>query len=207
MSKKQFTTKDLCSLMMLVIVGSFIGFVVENVWVSFRYSHINNRGMILPFLLGYGIACLIVYLLFGCPDKPRIGTHYFKTKKNPTVVYFLCLFATVMVGESLFGQVIEHTTGIKWWSYNAIPFHIGRYTSVPTSIGFAACIYLFMTKLFPHIYKWGAKIHDIGCGVILCIVVVALVADNIHALNYMHEHQETFKLWSFEFSKVASLFK
>lgn len=204
MGKRKVTYKEICSLAMLVIVGSFIGFVVENVWVSFRYSHMNNRGMYLPFLLGYGIACLLVYGLFGCPDKPRFANYTFNVEKNKSVVYFMCIFATVMAGEGSFGYAVERMTGMKWWSYNNIPLHIGRYTSVPTSIGFAACIYLFMNKVFPIIYRWGAKFHEVGCGAVLIVIVIALILDNIHALKYMQDNHETLKLWSIEFTKVAS---
>ena len=38
----------------IIVIASFLGFIVENVWVGIRYGYIDNRGMILPGLLGYG---------------------------------------------------------------------------------------------------------------------------------------------------------
>lgn len=42
---------------------SFLGFIVENVWLAATKGYINNRNMNAPFLLGYG---LLVISLFFC---------------------------------------------------------------------------------------------------------------------------------------------
>ena len=40
-----------CIILMATVV-SFLGFVVENVWLAFTKGYIDNRNMALPFLLG-----------------------------------------------------------------------------------------------------------------------------------------------------------
>ena len=53
----------------LVIVVSFLGFCLENIWMLFRKGVIDNRNMNFPFLLGYGIAILGIYFVMGVPSR------------------------------------------------------------------------------------------------------------------------------------------
>lgn len=63
---------EVFALCLIVTVISFLGFVVENVWLSMTKGYIDNRNMTLPFLLGYGIAIVLIYLLFGTPEHLKI---------------------------------------------------------------------------------------------------------------------------------------
>jgi len=56
------------ALAMIGILVSFAGFVVENIWRLLTKGIVDNRGMLLPFLAGYGMALIAFYLLFGTPD-------------------------------------------------------------------------------------------------------------------------------------------
>lgn len=40
----------------MAAVVSFLGFVVENIWLAMTKGYINNRNMNAPFLQGYGLA-------------------------------------------------------------------------------------------------------------------------------------------------------
>ena len=53
---------------LMIVVSSFIGFVVENLWLWETKGYIDNRNMNLPFLLGYGLACFLVFVLLGTPN-------------------------------------------------------------------------------------------------------------------------------------------
>ena len=39
----------------MTAIVSFLGFVVENIWLAISKGYINNRNMNTPFLLGYGL--------------------------------------------------------------------------------------------------------------------------------------------------------
>ena len=43
----------------MAAVVSFLGFVVENIWLAMTKGYINNRNMNAPFLLGYGLLILL----------------------------------------------------------------------------------------------------------------------------------------------------
>ena len=49
----------------MAAVVSFLGFVVENIWLAMTKGYINNRNMNAPFLLGYGLLILFMYAVFG----------------------------------------------------------------------------------------------------------------------------------------------
>ena len=132
---------------MMIIICSFIGFVIENVWLSVRYGFIDNRNMHLPFLLGYGIAIFLIYHILGEPAR------------EPDPAYFAKVFFMVSLGEIVMGTVVEKTCGVCYWDYSTLPFHLTRYTSLFTSIGFSLIITAFMRNVFPVITEF-LIIHD-----------------------------------------------
>jgi len=198
MIKMLLMPKTICSILTVVIIAAFVGFCVENIWIFFRYGFVDNRGMHLPFLLGYGLACIVMYLCFGLPDNPRIFGYIFSNTKYANIIYFCMLFVAIIIGESLLGYTVEFFTSIQWWDYSTIPLHIGRYTSIPTSLGFTCGAYLFFDKLFPHLYKAGEKLYDIDLSKLIVLLAALLVLDNISALKYMHRHHNTITIWKFE---------
>ena len=125
--------------LVIIIICSFIGFIIENLWLGIRYGYFDNRNMNLPFLLGYGVAAVVFFFALGIPGEV------------PDVKYFLCAFSMVSVGEILLGVIVEKTCGIHYWDYSNLPFHLTRYTSLFTSLGFAYIITKFMRHCFPVI--------------------------------------------------------
>lgn len=185
------TIRKALSLCVLVLIASFIGYMIEVLWVALRHGYIDNRGMYLPFLLGYGLAMLVIFALFGTPDNPKLYflQEYATDSNVQHLLYALEVFVFVTVCESLFGNLVYHVCHVKWWNYNSIPLHIGQYTSIPTSIGFTTCIYLFMQRVFVPVYTYLSG-TDIECYGLFILFLCALVAlDCVHGLCYMYKHQ------------------
>ena len=88
--------------------------------------------MNLPFLLGYGIAVVGMYLVLGTP------------KKGHFLLYYSLVFLFVSLGEIALGFTVEEFCGFYYWDYTNLPMHLTRYTSFFTSLGFSALITLFM---------------------------------------------------------------
>ena len=59
------------ALIMIIVVVSFAGFCVESIFTAYSNGILTNRNMILPFLLGYGLAIFAFYLIFGTLDAPK----------------------------------------------------------------------------------------------------------------------------------------
>ena len=93
---KSYPLPELFAMAALV---SLLGFLTENTWMLVRSGFIDNRNMNLPFLLGYGLAVVGMYLLIGTP------------KKGHFVLYFTLVFLFVSLGEILLGFTVEKVCG------------------------------------------------------------------------------------------------
>ncbi len=135
---------------MAAVIISFLGFLLENIWLLIRKGYTDNRNMSLPFLWGYGLMITAFYFMAGVPAELElsIGTGMFKSKTVRYLAYFGIAFVMVSLGEIFLGFFTEKYFGFYYWDYTSIPLHITRYTSVPTSCGFALIITLFMDNCY-----------------------------------------------------------
>ena len=152
---------------MMIIICSFIGFVIENVWLSVRYGFIDSRNMHLPFLLGYGVAIFLIYHILGEPAR------------EPDPAYFAKVFFMVSLGEIVMGTVVEKTCGVCYWDYSMLPFHFTRYTSLFTSMGFALIITTFMRNVFPIITDFLTAHEAVFSGDFCGVALFAVCVDHI----------------------------
>ncbi len=195
--KKSFFTQRFCAMTMVTVTGSLIGFLVENTWLILRFGYIDNRNMCLPLLLGYGLAMMAVYRLFGTPDEPRFILKALKIE-NPAkirLIYLLLVFVCITAGESLLGYGVEFFTGIQWWNYEALPFNIGRYTSIPTSIAFSAIVLVFMDLVFMRLYNLFYRINPKILKFLSLSLLFAITADFINSAIYMLVKNKLVKKW------------
>lgn len=143
------------ALCMIAAVISFLGFVVENIWLTATKGYIDNRNMCFPFLLGYGIAILLILAILGTPEKLWFFGKVIpiKSKFVKTVIYFFGVMICVSVGEIALGTFVEKTCHFCWWDYSRLPLHITQYTSIPTSAMFSCLITIFMDYFFTPLYQ------------------------------------------------------
>ncbi|MCR5477892.1 MAG: putative ABC transporter permease, partial [Lachnospiraceae bacterium] len=175
---------------------SFLGFCQENIWMMLRKGYIDNRNMNLPFLLGYGVLVTGIYFIMGVPESNHIG------------IYFVITFVVVSVGEILLGEIVERLCGIYYWDYTALPFHITRYTSVFTSMGFSFIITGFMRKLFIPIMDILHGEMNLNRSIVVCILMSLLIIDFIYSFGYMIKHKNFYNKWKkeirfFQNSKIS----
>lgn len=142
--------KELLALCMIIVVVSFLGFVVENVWLAVTKGFMDNRNMYLPFLVGYGLAIMAIFALFGTPMNPWFLGRKIAIEKKlvKRLLYVLLVMFCVCVGEILLGTLVEKLCHFYWWDYSRLPLHITRYTTLPTGAGFAVMITVFMEHFF-----------------------------------------------------------
>lgn len=132
----------------------------------------------------------------GVPDSNHVGIYYVNT------------FVIVSVGEILLGKTAEKLCGIYYWDYTALPFHITRYTSVFTSIGFSLIITGFMKKLFIPIMDILHGEMDLKRSIVVCIIMSFLIADFIYSFGYMIKYKNFYYKWKkeiklFQNSKIS----
>jgi len=186
--------KKILAICVIVLIASFLGYVVETVWVAFRHGYIDNRGMHLPLLLGYGLANLFIYVLFGAPGNPKtsVPASVQATDLSEFLWYFGTIFVFISIAEALFGYAVHYISGVEWWNYNALPLHIGQYTSVPTSIGFTICICTFLDKIFVPLLNYLTSVDLLQYAEGILILSILAVLDCLNALIYMKRHKKIY---------------
>ena len=185
----------------VIVVASFLGFIVENAWLGIRYGYFDNRGMILPGLLGYGLAIIGVFLILGTPDHPSFLwiNLYSRNIVAQFVYYVLSSTVLVSVGEIALGSFVEKHCQIEWWNYSSLPLHIGKYTSVFTSIGFGLMITIFMNSLFLSIMKWAMFINTVILKIMVIVLFILLIADFLYEAKYMMKNKRINRRWKISF--------
>ena len=185
------------ALSVIVVIVALLGFCIENIFTAFSYGVINNKNMMLPFLLGYGLAILALYALFGTPDAPMFFKRKisFKNKFTSVIYYFIISFLSVCIAEIVLGYITEWFCNIIWWNYTDIPMHITRYTSVPTSAAFALLITVFMTFFFNPLLRLLLKIKAPALNLIAVSFLFFLGIDFIHSAIYMLQENELLHVW------------
>ncbi|MBR1470493.1 MAG: putative ABC transporter permease [Lachnospiraceae bacterium] len=168
---------------LIIIISSFVGFVIEDTWLALRRGYIDNRNVNLPFLFGYGLAVMGFYLLLGLPGG------------DGDVLYCIKAALLVSVGEILLGKTVEYTCGIRYWDYSSIPLHITRYTSVPTSLGFGIIITEYMENVLPAILMLAEQFESYRTTLMALGIVLILELDCASSFHYFHTKKEPYLKW------------
>lgn len=187
----------------MAVVISFLGFVVENIWLFLTKGYINNRNMNLPFLLGYGLLILAMYFCLGTPENMMLPKSI--KKKLPKTVryilYFLCAMIIVSISEIILGKIVERLCSFEYWNYAEIPFHITKYTSVPTSAAFATMITFFMGVCFEPMMNLILKMDYRWIQVISITMMFLLTLDFLVSFGIMIKKQDFYLKWKVFFKK------
>ena len=181
----------------MVIVISFLGFVVENIWLLITKGYINNRNMNFPFLLGYGLLVLMMYICIGTPENLVFTKKISKklSKAARYLIYFLCAMIIVSLAEIILGKVVERLCGIEYWNYSNIPLHITKYTSVPTSAAFALLITFFMGVCFEPVMALILKVDPGWIQTISVVLLFFLFVDFLASFGIMIKRRNFYLKW------------
>ena len=181
----------------MTAIVSFLGFIVENIWLAISKGYINNRNMNTPFLLGYGLLIMFMYFTIGTPGKLAEWKIFkkAKTKFAQYIVYFLYAMLIVSISEIVLGVVVEELCGFEYWNYSNIPLHITKYTSVPTSMAFATMITFVMGKLFTPIMNWIMQVDCTWIRVLSIVLIVIMASDFIISFYRMIHNRNFYLKW------------
>lgn len=193
-------TTEFFALCMIVTVVSFLGFVVENAWLAMTKGYIDNRSMCLPFLLGYGLAIIAIYLLFGTPAELVFLGKKLKIKSTfiKILIYFLAVMVCVSVGEIMLGTFVEKTCHFYWWDYTRLPMHITRYTSIPTSMTFSLLITIFMRRFFNPLMDFFLRMAPDKLQVLSLTFMTLMTVDFIINAVHFFKKKEMAQLWKID---------
>ncbi len=191
------TEYNFYSLVLMVIAISFLGWCFENIWLAFTKGFVDNRCMTFPFLLGYGLFIVILYLCLGTPQTFAAvgGITLKKSKWKRYLTYFCIVMFVVSVGEMILGCLVEKLCGFAYWNYSWIPLHITKFTSIPTSIGFACIITFLMAKCFMPLMNLIVLIPVHIAKTLASIGIIALASDFVISFKKMYETRQLNNRW------------
>jgi len=194
---------NISNLILMMTIVSFLGFVVENVWLAITKGYIDNRNMYFPFLLGYGMAIVGLYILLGTPETSNVFDKlpFLDTSFKRIVFYFLCAFFFVCVAEILLGTLVEKTCHIIWWNYSRFTLHITKYTSIPTSTGFAFIITFFMDKCFTPIMDIISKMDYVNAKKVSVIFLSIMIIDFVINAIKMFKTKSFNNIWRIDLKR------
>ncbi len=181
---KLYTIPDFFAMTALV---SLLGFIVEDGWMMIRSGFIDNRNMTLPFLLGYGLAVVTMYLVIGTP------------KKGHFLLYFGLVFFFVSFGEIALGTTVEKVCGFYYWDYTNLPFHLTRYTSVLTSLGFSAIITSFMYFCYEPLMEFFHERMTPRTRRVCITLFVVMLLDMMYSFHMMRQLGDINRAWKITF--------
>lgn len=191
---------SLGAVFVMTALVSFLGFLVENLWLAARKGYMDNRNMHAPFLIGYGAAIMGFYLVLGTPSNLRFfGTPSECGTKSQFAAYFIFTFILISLGEMLLGTVIEKRYGLVWWDYTAIPLHITKYTSVPTSFGFTVIIVTFMDCFFERGMNALMELEPVKVHIYGIILMAVMLIDFLLSMYRMKTTGELMVSWKIDF--------
>ncbi len=189
---------QIIALLLIIAIVSFLGFWVENIWLAVTKGYMDNRNMCLPFLLGYGLAIIAIFAMFGTPRNPRLFAYTLplQSKLLRTAVYYLIACLCVMLGEIALGTFVEKVCGIVWWNYSDLPLHITKYTSIPTTAAFGFLITVFMGCFFTPAYTYFSGRESKALGILAVALMGLLTLDFVHSAAGMYMHGELLEIWN-----------
>lgn len=188
---------------------SFLGFLPENCWLAVTKGYMDNRNMNLLFLFGYGFAIIFIYFVLGTPDNLKVAEffHIDLDRRSSYLFYFFASAILVSVGEILLGTFVETFFGFEYWNYTKIPFHVTKYTSLPTSAGFGVGITLLMGYGFEHVMPCIHNIPEMTVKIAGIILLAVIIVDFVVCFSVMYHNQSPNIKWIIKspFSSFGSL--
>lgn len=173
---------ELIYLVECFILYSFIGWVVESLYMSFCNRKWTNRGFTFgPFCPIYGFGGVVGYMLMNPFREHLVG------------LYFVgAILATVF--EYLVGVLMQKTLHEVWWDYNEKPFNYKGIICLESSVAWGFYAIIIVKFLNGRMMNLVSRVPmTIGRRLCWCVIFVYFVDFTYHlllALGYNPDAQK-----------------
>lgn len=158
---KKETVNKLMYLLLIFVIGSFVGWIYEEIYYLIFEGRLVNRGVLFgPWLPIYGIGCVLLYYL-----KPL--------KKNPLLLFLACVVVTGFV-EYVIGWIGVYIFDMRLWDYRGLFLNINGIICLRSVVSFGIGGLLFHYWLEPLLEKLFKK-HTYKKEKIISIVFILLL--------------------------------
>lgn len=165
---------SLSTLFIIFMFYSFVGWIIESVYVYYCTKKIMNRGFLIgPCCPIYGFGCLIFILILP------------KYLDDPIVLFVLA--ATICsVLEYITSWIMEKLFKARWWDYSNKKFNINGRICLENAMGFGLGALLVMYIIHPFfkpiIFSIPVKLYNI-IAIILSIVFIVDLAVSLKIIT------------------------
>lgn len=163
---------NLYKLILLIVIGSFAGVVVESVWCLLKNGYLESRSGLVygPFNLLYGVGAVVL----------SIALYQFRNRST----WFSFL------GGMIVGSVVEYACswgqemlfGSTSWDYSGMPFNLNGRICLLYSVFWGLLGILWMKSLYPRMAKWILKLPNRSGRVITIGLAVFMTCNGIISL-------------------------
>lgn len=163
---------NLYKMILLVVLGSFAGVVVELIWCLLRHGHLESRSGLVygPFNLLYGVGALTLTL---CLYRFRNRSSWFSFIGGMivgSVVEYACSWGQ----EMLFGSVS--------WDYSNMPFNLNGRICLLYSVFWGFLGVLWMKNLYPRVAALILKLPNRGGKILTVALAIFMTFNGIMSL-------------------------
>ena len=150
---------------------SFIGWVIEVLYVFARSQHLENRGFLTgPFLPIYGIGALALIFFV----EPYVA--------NPFLVFVASVVVTSTI-EYLGSLMLDKVFHISLWDYHDHPFNLNGRICLQNSLGFGALGLLLVYVIQPPLSAGLMALPHDAAIAIACALLGILLVDTANSVR------------------------
>lgn len=167
-------------LMLVCLVGSFAGVVVEMAWCLFRYGYIESRAGLVygPFNLLYGFGAVVL----------TVTLYRFRNRG-----WELSFLGGMVVGSAVeyvcsWGQ--EVVLGSRSWDYSAMPLNLNGRICLLYSAFWGVLGVLWIKDIYPRMAKWILKLPNRMGKVLTWCAAIFLVVNSLVSLVSVYRWSE-----------------
>lgn len=169
---KKEVIKNGCFIFLLVIVGSFFGFLYENTLTLMKGSYALRQGLLYePLIPVYGVGLLAFYMIYDHIDLKNCS------KLGKLFIVFSVGFIMGGLVEYIFSYIQEMAFGTISWDYSYLTLNLGGRTSVLHSSIWGLMGVIFYELLMPVLKKFKESLNKDWIMSIVMVLTIIFTID------------------------------
>jgi len=164
---KIFSKVRFNELLILLIIGSFIGYILEGIWIYILFGVIESHSSLVigPFCVVYGIGFAAAYAISSKVEEKNIFQIFFTYAFVGAITEYICSYL-----QELF-------LGSRSWNYVDHFLNINGRTSLKMFIIWGLLGVVFIKFMYPYIKKMFRKLNQLALGKICLLVTIFMIFD------------------------------
>ena len=171
---------------------SFLGWVMETVYVSILSKEYKNRGFLLgPYCPIYGSAAILLLTLRNYQDSPLI-------------VFIVSIFVCSLL-EYITSYLMELVYKVRWWDYSDKRFNLNGRICLFNSVCFGLLGMILVCYLNPFFIDIITNCNKQIISIIALIILIITMVDIFLTISIMYDIRKT--VINYKEKTLVSLFK